>query len=268
MKKINKIETETFSRQILFSAQRFTAVILLFVICFFSACLPGGFSRGQAAEMISKNQQYTTVSFMNIDVGMLPYGQARAWQITPDYNAEQAVIEAKKYFLKRQPQLWAAEHLGYINLFFENPELKFNDSDLPYDLYTKKLGTWHFKARAEITDKGKKMWRDAGFPENERALLTGIRDYPKITGLVDEDKITKKVEFSYKWKPTELGAALDQNNPAFSTLPEELQNVLKNPKSDIFINNNKMLDFNSERKGVSYFKKYDDGWRIMNLTLL
>lgn len=97
-------------------------------------------------------------------------------------------------------------------------------------------------------------------PETRRAENNGI---------VDEDKITKRVEFTYLWKPNRSGQSLDPRSAAFGELPEDVRQILKKPKFNLFGTSSQLVNFTQARKGVAYFKKYDDGcWRMQNLTLL
>lgn len=228
----------------------------------------GGFSRGQAVTAIAADNGYRTPSVTSIDVGWMTNTGAQAWQISADDTAEEAAIRVKEDFKTRQPQLLAAEHLGLIKLYFENAKLGPTQIDMPSELFNKKLGVWNFKVRAEITDAGRELWEDAGLGVTELALPLGVRGTPEITGITDESQTMKKVEFTYFWKPTPLGAALDPNNAAFVGLPQDLQDILKSPKRDLFVNNSKITNVTSPRKGFAYFKKFDDGWRMHAVTLL
>lgn len=246
-----------------------SSYILFLLVLFITACNPFGFSRGKAAEMIASEAQYKNPAFLNTDVGMLANAQGQAWQISRDDTVEAAAERARQDFYKRQPQLWAAEHLGFIKLHFEKPELGGRQMSMPSELYSQRLGVWYFKVRAEITEEGKKLWRSIGLPENDRALPLSVRAAPNITGLTDEDSNTKKAEFSYRWEPTPLGAALDPRTSEFGKLPPELQEVLKKPQFDLFGGSGtKTTNITDERKGVCYFRRFDDGWRIQNLSLL
>lgn len=90
---------------------------------------------------------------------------------------------------------------------------------------------------------------------------------PEITGIVDEDKITKRVECTYSWKPNRLGQSLDPRSAAFGELPEDVRQILQKPKFSLFGTSSKLVDFTQPRRGIAYFKEYDDGWRLQNLTL-
>lgn len=262
---MKNIKVNEHSTQLIFLA----GFVLLVSIWFVTACSSGDFSRGQAVTAISEAANYKQAATTSIDIGMLTNAYARAYQLSKEDTAEAALVRAKEDFKKKQPQLIIAEQLGYIVLRFENPKLTAASiaSDQPADLYAKGLGIWEFKTRAELTDAGRALWRDAGLNVNEMALPMAVRNAPEITGIVDEDKITKKVELTYKWKPNKLGQSLDPNSAAFAELPEDVKQIVKNPKFNLFGTDSKMVNFTETRRGIAYFKKYDDGWRMQNLAL-
>ncbi len=243
---------------------------VLIVACLFALinCSTGDLSRSQTVTAIGEAANYKQAATTSIDVGMLADAYARTWQLSKDEKEEEAVVRAKEDFKKKQPQLIIAEQLGYIRLRYENPKMRGPEMGMPTDLYAKGLGVWEFNPRAELTDAGRALWKDAGLNVNEMALPMAVRGTPEITGIVDEDKITKKVELTYNWKPNKLGQSLDPNSAAFAELPEDLKQIIKNPKFDLFGTDSKIVDFTQARKGVAYFRKYDDGWRLQNLALL
>lgn len=245
------------------------STIALTVLATACASLVGGFSRGAALSAIEQDSRFKSPATMSVDVGWLPNARGYAWKLSPDDTVEAAAIRAKADFMKRQPQLDVAEQLGYIKVLFENPKLGENDMNMPPKLWEQKLGTWEFDVRSEMTDKGRKLWQDLGFEVNEKSLPLAIRNNAEVTGVTDESQTLKRVEFKYKWNPTDLGAAFDERNPAFSKLPEQLQKTLqKPPVPDLFGGGGgNLMDFTSPRGGVARFQKFDDGWRMFELYL-
>lgn len=263
VKIMKSIKVNNHSTRLIFLA----GFTLISSLTFLTGCSSGDLSRSQTVMAISESANYKVPAATSIDVGYIPDSNARTWQLSKDDTAEQAMVRAKEDFRKKQPQLIAAEHLGYIILHFGNPKLGRPQMDMPTDLYAKDMGVWIFNVRAELTDAGRVAWRDSGLEVNELTLPLAVRGTPEITGIIDEDKITKRVEFTYTWKPSKLGQSLDPNSTAFAELPEDLKQILKNPKFNIFGTTSKMVNFTQARKGIAYFKKYDDGWRLQNLTL-
>lgn len=232
----------------------------------------GGFTRGKAASAIEQDSGYSAPATMTINIGArLTNAMSRVWQTSNDDTAEAAAVRAKADFMLRHPQIILAEHLGYIKLYFENPRLGRPEfaSNQPRELSRQGLGVWDFDARAEITDKGKELWRDLGLKENSESLPLAVRRTPDITGLADEAQTMKRADFTYKWKPTELGKAFEADSSAFGKLPPELQEALKKTQRDTFGGGrNNIMNFSTPGTGIAHFKKFDDGWRLNNLYLM
>ncbi len=255
-----------------FGTEQLVTKITLTTIVLATACSSlGGFTRGKAIEAIKEDNRYKAPSTMTIDIGWkLTNARMQAWQISAEDTAEQAAVRAKADFMKRQPQIILAEQLGYIKLHLENPELgKSQMGTIPSELYRQGMGTWQFKTRAEITEKGKELWRDLNLAEDVESLPLAVRDAPEITGMADEGQTMRRADFTYKWKPTELGAAFDPNGAAFGKLPAELQEALKKTQRNIAGGgSNNLADFSVQRGGIAHFKKFDDGWRLHQLYFM
>lgn len=236
---------------------------------FTTACASlGGFSRGTAATAIENDGRYLTPAAMTIDIGWkLTNANAKVNQISADETAEAAALRAREDFMLRHPQLIVAEELGYIKLRFDKPELK--EAGAGNENYKTNLGVWTFDPRAEITDQGRALWKELGRDANEEALPLARRGAAEITGISDSGADTKQVEFSYKWEPTELGKAFDPDEAAFKKLPANLQEALKKIQRGTFgTGKNNVAQFDSVKKGVAHFQKYDDGWRIYQLYFM
>lgn len=245
--------------------------LLSAIVLFYTAsCSIGGFSRSTAARAIETDGRYPTPATMTIDVrGRLSNAAGKAWQISKDDTAEAAATRAKADFATRQPQIVVAEHLGYIKLSFDEPELSGKEMGMPYELYAQNMGVWNFKVHTQITDKGRALWQNLNLETDEESLPLASREAPEITGISDQNQTMKKVDFTYRWKPTPLGEAFDSNTSTFAALPKELQESLKKVQPNIFGGgSNNIANFNSTRQGVAYFQKFDDGWRLGNLAFL
>lgn len=128
---------------------------------------------------------------------------------------------------------------------------------------------WSYRPRAEITDKGRALWKDLNFNVDEENLPLAVRGTPEITGLKDENQSLKSSDFTYKWEPNELGEAFSTNSSTFKNLPPELQKALQETKFDLFgQGNNNIVDFDQPRTGKANFQKFDDGWRLGQLYFL
>jgi len=244
--------------------------IVILMLLFAAACssLTGGFSRGTAAKAIQEDKRYSSPTTFTIDIGRrIADAGAEADQTSKDETEQEAAVRAKANLAQHQPQLAVAEQLGFIIIDFGSGEL--GEPQMGHPGYQQGLGVWHFKPKATLTEKGKKLWTDLNLEIDEFSLPIAVREAPTIDGITDQNPTMKKVDFSFKWKPNSLGEAFDPNSSTFSKLPKEFQESLKTVKQNIFGGgSSNIADFSTMRKGVAYFQKYDDGWRISNLSFL
>jgi hypothetical protein len=248
-----------------------TALLVLYVIFISTSCsaitdkLTGKFSRSSAVSAIEKDGRYKIPSTMTLDIyRKLANAGAVGFQMSADDTVEAAVIRVKEDFGKRQPQLIVAEALGFIKLYFENP--KPGEHHLG-DPNPNEFGRWYFTPRAEITEKGKKLWRDMGLKEETDSLPLAIRQTPEITGMTENGNRIQ-ANFSYFWKGSEMGEALDPNTEAFKKLPEELQKAVKRVDWNMGMGSSQAINVTAKRNAIAHFQKYDDGWRIAQLYFM
>ncbi len=244
-------------------------ILTLTVLAAACSSLNNGVTRSTAATAIEADKRYSAASAVSIDVSgkFDNVGGVTVYQTTSDDTAETAIPRAKAFFAERQPQIAVPEQLGYIKLYFEKPELI--QAQMGEKNYDTALGLWKFKTRAELTDKGRALWEDLKLSVSDQSLPLAVRQSPEVTGIIDENPNNKRVDFTYKWQPTELGKAFDPSSSAFSKLSPELQEALKKTQFNIFGGGrNNTADFTSERKGLARFKKFDDGWRLADLNFL
>jgi hypothetical protein len=252
-----------------FASSGTAALILTVAILTGCSSLSSGVSRSTATAAIESDKRYTAASTLSVDVSgrFNNVGGVTVYQTNADDTAETAIPRAKSFYAESQPQIAVPEQLGYIKLYFEKPELI--EAQIGEKNYGTALGLWKFKTRAELTDKGKALWEGLKLSVNEQSLPLAIRQSPEVTGIIDENQNNKRVDFTYKWKPTELGEAFDPSSSAFSKLSPELQEALKKTQFNIFGGGrNNTADFTSERKGLARFKKFDDGWRLSDLMFV
>lgn len=261
---VTKTNTKHFAKHLIIKIAALTVVAT-------SACASflGGFNRNTATGLIEKDKRYTTAATMTIDIrGRIANAGADTPQKTANETVEEAAIRVKQDFMQKQPQLLAAENMGYIKLFFEDGELGERTMGAPR--FDDALKHWYFKPRAEITEKGKSLWNDLNLNIDEKNLPLAIRANVEITGLKDESQQTlKSAEFTYRWKPNELGKAFDPDSNTFKSLPPDLQEALKKVQVNMFGGgSNNTMDFKTPRKGRATFQKFDDGWRLSELYFM
>ncbi len=252
-------------------ANNLPAKLILIVVVFAAACssLSSGVTRTTAVSAIEADKRYSAAMAMSIDVSgrFNNAGGATVYQTSADDTAETALVRAKTVFAEHQPQIAVAEHLGFIKLYFEKPEL--GEAQMGHKNYGTALGLWNFKTRAELTSKGRALWEDLKLSLNEQSLPIAVRTGLDVTGIADENQNSKRADFNYKWQPTELGEAFDPSSPTYAKLPEDLQNALKSVQQNMFIGGKiNPANFNASKIGIARFKKFDDGWRMADLLFI
>ena len=241
-------------------------VVILAVALTVACSTLTGFSRKSAAALIEKDKRYGAPLTMTIDIGRrLTNAAAGISQMTADETAEQAIPRVRADFMQRHPQLFVAEQLGFIKLQFTGGELGERPMGAPR--FDNRLGYWTFKPTAEITDAGRKLWTDLNLEIDEKNLPLAQRSEPEITGLKDENQSMKSSDFTFRWEPTKLGKAFDQQSDEFKQMPPDLQQALGKVQQNIFGGGtNNIADFKNARTGRAFFQRFDDGWRISNLA--
>lgn len=248
-----------------------TAKLILIVAVLAAACssLNNGVTRTTAVTAIQADNRYMAAMALSVDVSgrFNNNGGATVYQTSADDTAETAVVRAKTVFAEHQPQIAIAEQLGYIKLYFEKPEL--TQPQMGSRNYGTDLGLWNFKTRGELTDKGKALWQDLKLAENDQSLPLAVRTGLEVTGIIDENSNNKRADFTYTWKPTELGEAFDSSSSTYAKLPKELQEALKSVQQNMFIGGKiNPANFNASKAGMARFKKFDDGWRLSDVLFI
>lgn len=254
----------------LFANNLTTKLILMFVVLAAScSSLNSGVTRSTAVTAIEADNRYMAAMAMTVDVSgrFNNNGGATVYQTSANDTAETAVVRAKTVFAEHQPQIAIAEQMGYIKLYFEKPEL--TEASMGEKNYDTNLGLWNFKTRAELTDKGKALWEGLKLSVNDQSLPIAVRTNLDVTGIMDENQNNKRADFTYKWKPNELGEAFDPSSSTYAKLPKDLQESLKSVQQNMFVGGKvNPAGFNSLKTGMARFKKFDDGWRMSDLMFI
>ena len=251
-----KIHTTRFAVKLLVSLIIVSALISL------SCSAVGGFNQRTAAALIEKDTKYKTPVTIPINIRRrLTNAGAGTPQLSTEDTAEAAAERAKKDFAERQPQLIVAENLGFIKLYFENPELV--EPQMGQLGYRTNLKIWTFQPRAEITDQGKALWTKLNLPVNEENLPLAIRGTPEITALKDDNERIKSGDFTYRWDVTELGAAFNENSEAFKKLAPEIQQSLQSAQFDMTgQGDNQLMNLDKPHAARVFFQKLNNEWKL------
>jgi len=214
-------------------------VALLMMLAILAGCSRNTLDKKTAAELIQKVYDKDYAAIMT-DVGrlgssceMISDDGRSSWteDLTPSKNATVVALQS----------------LGYVTVTPDGP------------------GFW----RVELTEKGKALshgdllptaTRNACKAQNVEFLL-GTREVIKATDIAGDEK-TATVEYSWKWKTTELGQALRKDGKAYAVLTSDQRksldsrNTLLSPRFPI-----PAPEEGDVMTGTATFAKYADGWR-------
>ena len=211
---------------------------LLVIFAVLAGCSNNTLDKKTAAELIQKvyDKDYAAIL---ADLGRLGSscvmisndGSTWTKDLTPSKNAA----------------IMALQSLGYATVTPDGP------------------GFW----RVELTEKGKALLHGAPLPGSASKqcntqvvdFLLGTREVIKVTNISGDEK-TATVEYSWKWKTTELGQALRKDGKAYAVLTSDQRksldrrNTLLSPRFPI-----PAPEEGDVMTGTATFAKYADGWR-------
>jgi hypothetical protein len=248
------------------------ALRLLLISCFMafsSNCAqPQGLTRSYASALISNAKEFKEPAAIVLKDS---YGNLSVPARSDDEEEAVAQPRAIETFLDNHPSLAVLRHLGLIEVtaqvikkpqVVKAPEIKVERPDGTTSrsaVGRDRLEPWEFGIRVSLTEKGKK---EAGSGGQTIPLYT--RRLIEVTGIITTQNGGAQAEFTWRAVPTSVGEAFDPTSSAYKALPPKLQQSLKQP---IGLLQRTPLAETSEvntfvRKGVAYFQRYDDGWRL------
>jgi hypothetical protein len=185
-------------------------------------------------------------------------------------------------YLEEPPELWV--DVGRIGLSCE-PLPPANNIELTIakmaGIVTVKPDGKNFW-QVSLTDKGralpeaKKLESDppdtkGGCSSQQLTIPLATREFVDVTGITGSEN-EAQVDFRYKWKPTELGSALNENGAIYTKLTADQQSSIRNMihgRSTLFWAAAPLelpiteMDQNFGVASKARFQKYDDGWRLI-----
>lgn len=181
---------------------------------------------------------------------------------------------AVEVFLDNHPALAVLEYLGLIEVTtqviqkpktIKAPEFKVERPDgstARSPLGKDSLAPWKFLIRVNLTEKGKQVSGN-----NDRAIPLYTKQVENITGIITTQNGGAQAEFTWKAVPTSVGEAFDPTTEQYRKLPPQLQQGLKKPIG--LLQKTPLADTTeintAIRKGVAYFQRYDDGWKLISI---
>ncbi len=249
-------------------SERTSQAGFLAALCLIAVYLPALIScgskeltRSQAQTMIVSNQEFKNITTFDYINRSLRDDQNKGSSVAkaPDEPEATAVqVRIGDYFVE-EPRVGIANHLGLVK-----PELK-RTNDKPEVLSSiTPSGYWYFEENYTLTEKGKKYWSDYDLPAQETVIPTARKEFIGVTGITNTGPTEAGVEFTYRWSPNQLGKSLDPSTAEFKGLPENLKTNLTSVypyRVSPFI-----VDWGGERAGSARFRKFDDGWRLIDVV--
>jgi len=231
-------------------------VILTALVFICAGCGSGELSRSQVKSAVEASPEFTqpaTVDLTN------PYENqpSSVDKKSADETVEGAKARDLQTFLESFPDIAAANHLGYI--IIEQTLIK----EIPYTVGTMIIPGWQLTRRSRAGKRGKQLWQEMKLPVSEEALPIGKKEFVAVSGITKQGEAQAIADFTYKWKPNELGRALDERTEEFKKLPEEVRTRLTQKKG--LMHASSSIDWSGERQGKAIFQKYDDGWRLVRI---
>lgn len=222
---------------------------VIIVICS-AACSSNKLSRSSAAGLIESSEAFKKT----ISIILLPeYRQSLT--LIGEGNRDLPKEEfALRRFLESHADLAALNHLGLVE--FKVTGIQYPDS-----------ATSPVTVTTTLTDKGRsasRQWQQSG---EGWTIPVAKRELVEVTGLTGSEGGSKqaRVEYTWKWQPTEAGASFDVSGQAYQSLPASVrQNLGGTSFGDMLRGMGQAVPFDSSKtqKGASTLLLFDDGWRI------
>lgn len=233
--------------------------LFLFVQAIFTAsCNSGDLTRAEAQKLIAESTEFKQPAVIEFIQGNIAVGRNKgSVQSRSDNEPEKEAVERRiASHYAANPQMAVAAEFGLI----EAQVKRTNDTPEPLTVAS---SYWFFDERYVGSEKGRKIWEELGLPVNETAVPTAVKEMIEVTGITKQGDSVIQVEYKWKWKPNEIGRALDSSTEEFKRLPEKTRNDLQAPEG--LKSKNQTLSWSGEQKATAKLQKYDDGWRIVSV---
>jgi hypothetical protein len=227
-------------------------------------------SRSRASTLIRESKEFKEPAAVAVKD---EYEKISVPAQSEDEEESVAQLRAVEAFLDNHPALAVLQHLGLIEVtaqviqrpkVIKAPEIKVDRPDgttARSPLGRDRLEPWKFNIRVRLTDKGEKA---AG--SNGQTIPLYTRQVIEVTGIITTQNGGAQAEFTWRAVPTSVGQAFDPTSAEYKNLPPKVQQGLRKPTG--LLQRTPLADTSevntSVRKGVAYFQRYDDGWRLIS----
>lgn len=215
------------------------------------ACSSNKFTRERASEAIRSSEEFQ----QPVSITLLPEYRQSLTLIGAGSQTTPKTEFALGRFLDSRPELAVLGHLGLIKLSVKNIEHPDSASS-------------PVTVMISLTDEGRtasQQWQQSG---NGWTIPIAKRELVKATGLTGGEGESKqaRVEYTWRWKPTDVGASFDMSSQAHHSLPASVRGSFGGASfADALRNVGQVILFDSRRtqKAAATFQLYDDGWRVI-----
>ena len=251
-----------------------TAVFLRAVLVMLAVTLASGCAKSQeltrthANTLINNARDFKEPATVKLKDD---YGEITVPAQSDDEKEAEAQPRAVAAFLDDHPALAVLQHLGLIDVTAQliqkpqtvkAPEITVERPDgteARSPVGRARLEPWKFAVRIGLTEKGKQAAGSDG-----RSIPLYTRRLVDVTGIVKSQDGRAQAEFRWQAVPTAVGEAFDPTSDEYKRLPTNLRQGLKKPTG--LLQRTPLADTSeidsSPKKGVAFFQRYDDGWRL------
>lgn len=221
-----------------------------FVVCL-AACTSNKLTRSSAASLLESSEAFRKP----VTISLLPeYRQSLTLIGTGSRDMPKEEFALRR-FLESHSDLAALNHLGLVE--FKVTGIQYPDS-----------ASSPVTVTSALTDKGSAAsgkWIRSG---DGWTIPIAKRELIGVTGLTGGEKESKqaRVEYTWKWQPTEAGASFDVSGQDYQSLPPSVrQNLGGASFADMLRGMGQPIPFDSSKtqKGAATLQLYEDGWRIV-----
>lgn len=230
-----------------------------------AGCTSKDLSRSTAESQITEANDFKSPYQIEYTQGSIKFNEGLLMVISEDETKEEATQRKIKNYMELTPQVAVLYHHGLVE-----PKVTSRDARAPGKVYQNNPVFWRFIERYVGTEKADKYWQQTGFQSTRETFPVAQREFIEVTGITKQGETQAMVEFTWRWKPNEIGKALDSSTSEFKSLPVELQQLLSGEKipEGAERGTDWRIDWKEEKQGRAFFQKYDDGWRLIKIFSL
>lgn len=238
-----------------FSALVSSGIALIFILVY-TGCGSSELPRSRVKSLIEESADFSqpaTIDLTN-QYETKPSGVDKKSAVE---TVEQAKARDLKTLLESYPDVETANVLGYTVI--EQSLIKED----PFNMGGMNIPRWYLTCKVRANERGRQLWQQMNLAVRDEVLPIGRKEFVAVSGIANQGDAQAIADFTYKWKPNELGRALDERTEEFKKLPEEVRARLAQKKGLLHASDS--IDWSGERQGKAIFQKYDDGWRLIKI---